>query len=55
MKYAALMYHELSTGELKGRFWVSLDLFKRQLDYLDEHDFAIPTLRDIGNVTGKKC
>ena len=54
MKYAALMYHELSTGELKGRFWVSLDLFKRQLDYLDEHDFAIPTLRDIGNVTGKK-
>lgn len=54
MKYAALMYHELSTGELKGRFWVSLDLFKRQLDYLAEHDFTVPTLQDIGNVTGKK-
>lgn len=54
MKFAALMYHELSNGELKGRFWVSFDEFRRQLDYLDEHDFAAPTLQDIGNVTGKK-
>ena len=54
MKFAALMYHELSNGELKGRFWVSFDEFRRQLDCIAENGFVTPGLQDIGDVVGKK-
>ena len=34
MKFATLMYHQITNASLEGKYWVSLDSFKRQVDYL---------------------
>lgn len=40
MRYPCLMYHQTVCGEMHGKYWVALDAFRTQMEYLSVNGYS---------------